>query len=148
MPLTNYYRNKLIDKQLRGVAYTDPPIWYIGLASAASASSVTEVTDGGVTRQAVAADTDNFSATQAEGSTAATSSGTTGLSSNNIEIEFIDEATDDVSAAYVVFWDAPSGGNACRYYAIKDSGGNPITRNWEAGDRVYIPAGDLEITLS
>lgn len=147
MPLTDYYRNRQIDEQLRGQAYTAPPIWYLALASAASAVSVTEVTAGGVTRVAVAASLANFSGTQAEGSTAA-SSGTTGLSSNNIEIEFIDEATDAVSAAFIVFYDAASGGNACRYYAIRDSGGSPITRNWSAGDRVYIPIGDLEITMS
>lgn len=149
MPLTNYWRNKKIDHELRGQADPVPASWWLALLSAAAATGGTLVTDGGVVAVEVTSSLANWSGTQAEGSTTA-SSGTTGLSSNNIEIEFAEAASDEVSAAYVGFYDEDPAttGVLCRYYAIRDSGGSPITRVWQTGDQVAIAPGDLEITQS
>jgi hypothetical protein len=149
MPLTNYWRNKKIDHEFRAQADPVPASWWLALLSAASATGGTLVTDGGVAAVELTSSLANWSGTQAEGSTTA-SSGTSGLTSNNGEIEFAASASDEVSAAFVGLYDddPDDGGVLCRYYAIRDSGGTPITRVWQTGDQVAIAAGDLEITQS
>lgn len=147
MPLTNYQRNRLIDFDYRGQAYTPPATRYLALLTAADATGGTEQTSGGVARVGVAGSLANWAGTQAPGSTTA-SSGTTGTTSNNNAVQFAASASAVISAAYVGIYDAASGGNLLEYYALKDSGGNPITRTWQIGDPVTIDAGDLEITLS
>lgn len=147
MPLTNYQRNRLIDFDYRAQAYVPPATRYWALLTAAATTGGTEQTGGGVARVGVAASLANWSGTQSEGSTTA-SSGTSGMSSNNAAIEFAASASAEISAAYVGCYDAASGGNLLEYYAIRDGNGDPITRTWQIGDPVVIDAGELEITLS
>lgn len=147
MPLTNYHRNRLIDFEFRAQAYVPPATLYLALLSAAAPAGGTEVTTGGVARVGIASSLANWSGTQAEGSTSA-SSGTTGLTSNNGAVQFAASASAEVSATHVGIYDAAVAGNLLRYYPLKNSAGTEITRTWNIGDVISIAAGDLEITLS
>lgn len=146
MPRTNVFRNAQIDHELRGQSNPVPASWWASLATDASRTGVTEQTGGGVARQELTRALPTWSGTQSEGSTTA-STGTTGMSSNNNAITFAASASAEISASYIVLWDASSGGNACRYYPIRDGAGNPITRTWSVGEAVVIDAGDLEVTF-
>jgi hypothetical protein len=147
MALTDYHRNKLIDYWYRGQTYTPPTNLYIALLTAASATTYTEQTGGGVARVLVARSLAAWAGTQGDGTTTA-SSGTSGITSNNAQIEFAASATGSISASYVGIFDAASAGNLLDFYQIKDSGGTPITRNWVLGDPVRIPASSLRITYA
>lgn len=147
MPLTNYHRNKLIDYWYRGESYAQPSSLWAALLSAATASSHTEVTAGGVARVEISCSTSNWSGTQGDGTTSA-SSGTTGTTSNNNEIEFVSSAGATVTASHVGIFNAASSGNLLEYVAIRDGAGNAITRSWGSGDRVVIPASSLRFTWS
>lgn len=146
MSRTNYYRNRKIDQELRGQTYSDPSTWYLALLSAASPSAHTEVTAGGVARVAVACSLANWAGTQGAGTTSA-SSGTSGQTTPNVEIEFVASASAAVAATHVGFFDAASGGNLCRYYPLRDGAGSPITRNWATGERVFIDNATPTLTL-
>ncbi|HWH74896.1 MAG TPA: hypothetical protein VNV16_11610 [Methylibium sp.] len=135
MPRTNVFRDAQLDYELGGQSNPVPASWWASLATAAARTGVTEQTSGGVSRQEL---------TRA---LATWSGGTTGMRSNENAITFAAAASAEISAAYIVLWDASSGGNACRYYPIRDGAGNPITRTWSVGDAVIIDAGDLEITF-
>lgn len=147
MPLTNYYRNKLVDAAYRAQAFSEPATRHLALLSAASPTGGTEVTTGGVVRVAVAASLANWAGTQGAGTTTA-STGAGGTTSNNGVITFAASASAAVAATHIGIYDAASAGNLLEYYAIKDSGGSEITRNWIIGDPVTVPAGQLQITLS
>lgn len=144
---TNFYRNKKLDQEFRNQSYTDPATWYLALLSAASATGGTEVTGTGIARATLACSLTNWSGTQGAGTTAA-SSGTSGIITPNVEIQFAaaGATTAAVSAAFIGFFDAASAGNLCRYYPILDGAGNPITRTWAIGERIFID--DAAPTLS
>lgn len=146
MPRTNYYRNRKIDQELRGQAYVDPTTWYLALLSAASPIAHTEVTAGGVARVPLGCSLANWAGTQGAGTTG-TSSGTSGVTTPNVEIEFVASATAAVAAAFIGFFDAASGGNLCRYYPIRDGAGNPITRTWAVGERIFIDNAAPTLTI-
>ena len=147
MPLTNYHRNKLIDYWYRGQTYTPPASLYAALLTAATAAAHTEQTGGGVARVAIGRTLTDWAGTQGDGTTAA-SSGTSGTTSNNAEIEFAASASAEISASYVGIFDAAASGNLLDYYEIRDGDGNPITRTWYASDQVAIPAAALRITYT
>lgn len=149
MPLTNYGRNKLLDWLHRGEAFSQPANLWAALLTAASAATYTEQTSGGVSRVQIGCALANWSGTQGDGTTTA-SSGTSGTISNNAEISFTDSSGADaqISAAYVGIFDAASSGNLIEYFAIRDAGGTAITRTWYAGDDVVIPAAALRITYT
>jgi hypothetical protein len=150
MSMTTDEQNTWIDWILRGqTAPTLPANWYASLLSAVPDVGLpngTEITTGGVTRQSITRSLANFSGTQGAGSTSA-SSGTSGTSSNNIDIEFVDEASAAISGAVAVaFWDASSGGNV-RFYGLITADGSPVTRSWASGDPVVVNAGDLQLVI-
>jgi hypothetical protein len=146
MPLTIAAINAFTDWWDRGQTAPAPAgSWYYALLSAVPTSGLpngTEITAGGVTRQAVARSLAAMSGTQGAGSTSA-SSGTTspGETSNNGAITFVASASAAVSgAAAIGKFDAASGGNCWEWEYITSSG-VPVTRSWAAGEAVVLPAG-------
>ncbi len=108
--LTNYAENKLVD-MLRGQAWSLPADLYFGLASAASDSSITELSGTGYARVAVTRSLANWSGTQGAGTTTA-SSGTSHQSSNNAAIDFGTAGAAWGTASHLVAWDDDAAGNA------------------------------------
>lgn len=145
--LTDYARNRLVDFWYRGQSLTPPATYYVSLLSAASTTGGTEVTGGGLARAALSKSLAAMSGTQSEGSTTA-SSGTTGLTSNNLDLVLCASLSADKSASYVGLWDASSGGNLWEFFPLTDTDGNEISRTWLIGDDVTVGAGDLESTVS
>jgi hypothetical protein len=145
--LTDYERNRIIDFRYRAQSYTPPATYYVGILSAATPAGGTEVTGGGLARAAISKSLAAWSGTQAEGSTTA-SSGSTGLTSNNVRLQLAATLSAEKTAAYVGIWDASSSGNLLEFYPLTDTDGNGISRTWLIGDEVAIEIGDLEITVS
>ena len=145
--LTNYARNLLADFYYRGQSLTPPATRYVALLSAASPTGGTEVTGGGLARVAISSSLAAWSGTQAEGSTT-TSSGTTGLTSNNVRLQLAATLSAEKTATHVGFYDASSGGNLLEFYPLTDTDGTEISRPWLIGDEVAIEIGDLEVTIS
>lgn len=120
--------------------------WYATLLSAmpsGGSPNGVEITDGGVARVHLPRDLNTWSGTQGAGSTAA-SSGTSRTISNNVEIEFVDEASAAISGAVGVgLFDASSAGN-CRWAGRITAGGSEVTRSWALGDRVFIDIDSLQ----
>lgn len=145
--------NQLVDAALRGQAISFPATWHIGLLSALASRGAagTELSTGagftGYARVPVDAELTEWSGTQGDGTTAA-SSGTQDYITNNVEIEF--------SAALAVAWngmvgvalyDASSGGNQWFFGEITDSGGTPISVSRAIGEPVRFAPGTLRIYL-
>lgn len=151
MAMTNAEKNTRIDWELRGQsAPTLPGSWYAALLSAIPSGGLpngTEITAGGVARQAMTRALATWSGTQGAGSTSA-SSGTSGTSSNNADIVFAASASAAISGAVAVgLFDASSGGNLRHWGYITDTGGSPITRSWADGDVVMVEAGALQFVI-
>lgn len=94
-----------------------PAAFYVGLASAASDSSITELSGTGYARQAITRSMTNFAGTQASGSTLA-GTGTSHVTSNNVSISFGTSGAAWGTANYAVLYDASSGGNALSYHPL------------------------------
>lgn len=111
--MSDYLENKLIDWLLRGQAFTPPTSVYVALFTSApsDAGGGTEVSGGSYARQAVACSSAAFAATQAPGSTAATSTGTSGTTSNNAAVTFPTPTAAWGTITHVALFDAASGGN-------------------------------------
>lgn len=150
MALTNYWSNKKHDHELRGEADPTPASWYVALLTAAGRTGGTRQTGGGVAVVTVARSLAAWAGTQAAGSTTA-STGTSRTTSNNAPISFAASASAEITGTHIGLYDgdptASPPGQLCRYYQIKDSLGNPVTRAWQIGDPVIIDAGDLLITV-
>lgn len=142
---TDFFRNKLIDYVMRAQSYSLPSSWYAALLTAASRSSHTEQTGGGVARVEIARSLAAWAGTQGDGTTSA-SSGSSGVTSNNAQIQFAASASAEISASYVGLFDAASSGNLCMFFPLVDGDGNPITRTWYASDPVRVAAANLRIT--
>lgn len=150
MAMPSAQQNTWIDWILRGqTAPTLPGSWYAALMSAVPGPGLpngTEITAGGVTRQALSRALATWSGTQGAGSTSA-SSGTSGTSSNNADIEFAAAASGTISGAIAVgLFDASSSGN-CWLYGLITASGTPVVRTWAPGDPVIINAGDLQFVM-
>lgn len=144
---TNYAENALVDWFLRGAtAPTLPASWHVALLTAAAdaeAGTLTECAGTGYARVAVARSTSAFSATNAAGSTAATSTGTGGRSSNNAVIDFgTAGGADWGTVTHVALFDAGTGGNAWIVQALTTS------KAINSGDPVTFPADALGVTLA
>jgi hypothetical protein len=88
--VTNYAQNKLIDALLRAQSLSAPATFYAALytvAPTATSGSGTEVTGGAYARQAITSSLANWAGTQGAGTTVA-STGTSGTTSNNAQIQF------------------------------------------------------------
>lgn len=143
--LTDYWRNKLMDANVRAQAITFPATRYLALFTVAptSATGGTEVVVSGYGRISLASSLANWSGTQGDGTTSA-SSGTTGRITNNVTVQFEDSAT--VAWDGVVAWgefDASTSGNLLEFGYLVDAVGSPITRSFSIGDLVEFAPGAL-----
>ena len=114
--LTNHAEDALATWWRDGTI-TLPTDWHIGIASAAGESSATELAGTGYARVAVTRSLANWSGTQGDGTTLA-SSGTTHRSTNNVAIDFGTAGADWGDANYLVLYDAATGGNRWAYIPI------------------------------
>ena len=114
--MTNYLENKLIDQIFRGQGFSFPSTLYFALFTAAPSDvgGGTELSGSGYSRTAVSASLTAFAGTQEKGSTAA-STGTSGVTSNNLDVEFPTALADWGTATHVAILDAATGGNLLLY---------------------------------
>lgn len=117
--MTDYMENKLVD-MFRGQGLSLPADWYFALASAATDSSITELSGTGYAREALTRSLANFAGTQGAGTTLA-SSGTSHVTSNNATVDFGTSGSAWGTAAFVVLYDAASSGNAWAYAPLDSS---------------------------
>lgn len=137
--LTNFGENKLIDF-LRGQGLSSlPASWYITPLSAYSDSSATEITGIGLARAAVTRSLANFSGTQGDGTTLA-SSGTSHTTSNNGSIA-LGTASGGATMVAVGFFDAASSGNCWMVWELE----TPLVIN--ASDVVSLAAAQVKFSL-
>lgn len=139
--LTNWGENKFADYYLRNRPWAFPTAWYIGLASAASDSSITELSGTGYARVPIQRGFSSFSATQSVGAML-TSTGTTHRTANIAGFTFGISGSAWGTALFVVLYDAPVGGNAFIYADI--DGGALVIGN---AQEVAFDAGALLITV-
>ena len=139
MNFSDYAENKLAD-MARGQAWSIPATCYLGLASAGTDVSVTELSGTGYARQAFARTLAAWSGTQAAGSTL-TSTGTSHATSNNSVINFGTAGSAWGTAAFAVLFDAATGGNMIAYIPIQPA------RVISSGDPVSFAIGALSVTL-
>lgn len=110
---TNYAENKLAD-MLRGQGLTLPTSWYWAPLSAADDATRTEVTGSGIARFAMTRSLTNMSGTQGAGTTLP-SSGTSHVTSNNVEIDCGTAAGAVGTVTHLGLYDAITGGNCWVY---------------------------------
>jgi hypothetical protein len=117
--MTNYLENKLIDAFLRGQSYTMPATVYVGLFTVCPTDSTagTEVTGGDYGREDITSSLANWSGTQSDGSTTA-SSGTGGTTKNNATITFATASADWGTVVCFGVFDASTSGNLLFYAAL------------------------------
>ena len=137
--LTDYAENHLLDWLLRGQTWTLPGSLYVGLASAASDSAITELSGTGYARQAASRALATWAGTQGSGTTLA-SSGTSHATSNNAAFDFGTAGASWGTANYVVLLDASTSGNALAYLPTR-----PVTIS--SGNPVSIAVGAVSMTL-
>lgn len=130
MRWTDFAENKLAD-YMRGRGLTLPTSWYVGLASVAGDSSITEVSGTSYARVAVARSLTAWAGTQGVGSVLA-SSGTSHQTSNNAAINLGTPGSGGWGTAnYLVLYDASTGGNAWAYIpltgALSLPAGTPVS---------------------
>jgi hypothetical protein len=151
---TQAWINAQLDWEVRGQTLTPPATRYVGLfrVQPTVSSAGTELSAGGgdtgYGRQAFASNMTNWSGTQSDGSTSA-SSGTRNYISNNVTITFV--------ASLLAAWNemrgfglftAASGGTLHRYGLIVDASGNPITVSRNIDEAVVFEPGRLRLYLS
>jgi len=120
--MSDYLENKLIDQIFRGQAYTFPGTLYVALFTSATtltdAGGGTEVSTTGTNyaRYAVAGSLANWASTQGAGTTVASTTGTSGTTSNNNAITFnAPGSTAWGTIQYFGIYDASTGGNLLFY---------------------------------
>ena len=128
--MSNYLENKLIDHLFRGVPYVAPTVLEFALLTSAPTDSGggVEVSGGDYERVAVAASTTSFAATNAPASVNATSSGSSGTTSNNTAITYPQPSALWGVVTCVGVYDSHVGGNLLWWNPLA----NPKTIN--AGD--------------
>lgn len=122
--MSDEHENTLIDFEFRNLTYTPPTAWYVGLLTAGptDSSSGTEVSGGAYARVAVTCNTTNWAATNAAGSTANPSAGTSGTTSNNGAITFpAPSGANWGTCTHLALFTAASGGNPKYYSALTSS---------------------------
>lgn len=137
--LTDFGENKLVD-MIRAQAWTLGTNLYLALASAATDSSVTELSGTGYARFSLIRALASWAGTQGAGSTLA-SSGASHATSNNAAINWGTSGSAWGTANFVVVYDAATVGNAICYLPLS----TPIVIG--ASQPVSIGAGVLNFTL-
>lgn len=136
---TNYAENRLAD-MARGQAWSLPSSLYVGLASAADDSGITELSGTGYARVALSRALASWAGTQGPATTLA-STGTSHATSNNAAVSFGTAGAAWGTASHAVLYDASTAGNALAYTPLPSS---PVINN---GDPVSIAIGALSLTL-
>lgn len=144
--MSNFMRNAIIDWYHRGQAHTPPATVYIELCSTAPTpgSPGTPLSGSGYARVAIGSGLVNWSGTQADASTAV-SSGTSGVTSNNILLNYGTAATAWGTASHWQAYDAASGGNPLFYGEIVNGSGVATPRTISSGDPVSFPISGLRV---
>ena len=139
--LTNYAENKLIDLLFRGQAFTPPSTLYFAAFTAlpSDTGGGTECSGGSYARVAVSASLDNFAGTQGAATTTV-SSGSSGTTSNNIDIQFPSPTASWGTVVGMAVFDAASGGNMLMYGPIspaKTVNSGDLPPKWSIGQWVF-----------
>ncbi len=141
--MSDYLENAVIDQLFRGQAFAAPANLYIALFTAAptAAGGGTEVSGGGYARAAVASSLANWAGTQGAGTVAA-SSGTSGTTSNNAQINFPTPTAAWGTVVAMGIFDAATGGNLLFFGNLSQS------QVVGQGNPVYYSPAQLSLTLS
>ena len=120
--ITDYLENKIIDWLFRGENYSPPMTLYFALfsAEATETGGGTEFSGNGYARVGITASLANFAGTQADKSTTV-STGDSGKTSNNIDIEFPEPTGAWGTATHMAVFDAATDGNMLLYGELKKS---------------------------
>ena len=142
--LSNFLENKLIDQIFRGQSYTFPATVYVALLTAAptAGGGGTEVSGGSYARVAMTSSLVNWAGTQGAGTTSA-SSGSSGVTSNNVAITFPAPTAPWGVIGWVGIYDAASSGNLLFFSPLA------VTKTINSGDAApYYATGAFSIQLS
>lgn len=142
--LSNFAENKLIDMFFRGQAAPTTTTLYVALFLSApvDATPGVEPTGNDYARVGVASSLNSWAGTQGVGSTTA-SSGTGGVTSNNVSITFATPSPVGWGlVTHFGLFDAATNGNMLIHGALSQ------TKTINAGDSVVFPAGSLQITFA
>ena len=140
--LSDYLENRLVDLILRGQQFEPPSRIYVGLyvEDPTDAALSGEVDAPSYQRARVDASLENWSGTQGAGTLAA-SNGASGVSSNNVDIEFVLPQEDWGQVNFAVAFDAPTGGNLLFHAPLS----NP--KIIQQGDSVIFTAGNFSLRI-
>jgi hypothetical protein len=140
--LSDYYENKAVDVFVRAQSFTPPATHYYALATGTGSDTAcgTEVSGGSYARVAVTASLTNYAGTQSAGSTSA-SSGTGGVTSNNIAINFPTPSAGWGTVVEYCVFDASSGGNLLWRAALTTS------KTINSGDTVSFAIAAATLTI-
>jgi len=139
---SDYLENKLVDHLFRTATFAKPSALYVALftAAPADAGGGTEVTGGSYARVNLAPLDTNWKATQ--GGTTGASSGTGGVTSNNVAISFPAPTANWGTVTHFGIFDAASGGNLLVWDALTSP------RTILSGDPApSFPVDSLQITV-
>ncbi len=139
MNFTNHGENKMAD-WVRGQGLSLPASWYIAAGSAASDSAFTEISGSGVGRATITSNLTNWAGTQGAGTTLA-STGSSHLTSNNIEIDMGTASGAVGTVSHIGLFDAAAAGNCWAWAELETA---IVTAN---GVDVVIPVAGLAFTL-
>ena len=145
--LSDYLENKLIDHLLRTATFSQPSVIAIALCTAAptgadTGATIDEVANAnGYTRKALNPSNSNWAATQ--GGTSGASSGTDGITSNAIDIEFDAASGSWGTITHIAVCDSATwgAGNLLFYGALS------APTAVDGGDQVTVDAGSLTLTI-
>jgi hypothetical protein len=140
--LSDFTENKIVDEYFRAQAPTLNANMFVGLSTAACSDSAvgTEVTGGSYARASIARSLANWAGTQAAASTTA-STGTGGVTSNNIAISFATPSAGWGTVTHFFISDAVTAGNLYLCQALTTS------KTINTGDTVSFPIGSITVTL-
>jgi hypothetical protein len=141
--ITNYLENTLVDMLFRGQAFIVPATLYIGLFTTmpdAGGLSGVEVSGGAYARAPIASSLTNWAGTQGE-ATVMASTGTGGVTSNNVAIEFVTPMANwGLVLGYGIF-DAATAGNLWLPHALE------LPKTINIADIVRFSAGNLTVRV-
>ena len=132
MSFADYLENKLLDHVFGNAAYTAPATLYIAASTATindDGTGLTEPVGNAYARVAVTNNATNFPAASG------------GAKANGIQITFPEASGSWGTISHIAIMDASSGGN------VLGKGALAASKAIAAGDTLYIPVGDLDITL-
>ena len=138
--MSDYLENQITDHVFRGASFTKPTALYIALFTSATtdAGGGTEVSGGSYARQNLPPSNTNWTATQ--GGTSGASSGTSGQTTNALEILFPQATAAWGTITHMAIMDAVTGGNMLYHGPLTSS------KIVNSGDTFKFPIGDAKVT--